>query len=172
MNLLNFIVATKKSPNVYLFFPWMFKYFLFIFECCQYTMRMPMSDLFWLGFSENFGLANWCYSLVSQPVKKLPAMRGQGFNPWVRKIPWRRAWQPTPVFLPGRISQTEEYGSPQFMGSQRVRHDWATNTQHNTIKAVIILQIILSEPLLFHISLGVNYKLLYYILKHNRLHVN
>ena len=23
-----------------------------------------------------------------------------GFNPWVRKIPWRRAWQPTPVFLP------------------------------------------------------------------------
>ena len=24
-----------------------------------------------------------------------------GFNPWVRKIPQRRAWQPTPVFLPG-----------------------------------------------------------------------
>ena len=23
------------------------------------------------------------------------------FSPWVRKIPWRRAWQPTPVFLPG-----------------------------------------------------------------------
>ena len=24
-----------------------------------------------------------------------------GFSPWVGKIPWRRAWQPTPVFLPG-----------------------------------------------------------------------
>ena len=24
-----------------------------------------------------------------------------GFDPWVRKIPWRRMWQPTPVFLPG-----------------------------------------------------------------------
>ena len=23
------------------------------------------------------------------------------FNPWVRKIPWRRKWQLTPVFLPG-----------------------------------------------------------------------
>ena len=23
------------------------------------------------------------------------------FDPWVRKIPWRRAWQPTPAFLPG-----------------------------------------------------------------------
>ena len=24
-----------------------------------------------------------------------------GFDPWVRNIPWRRAWQPTTVFLPG-----------------------------------------------------------------------
>ena len=24
------------------------------------------------------------------------------FNPWVGKIPWRRAWQPIPVFLPGK----------------------------------------------------------------------
>ena len=24
-----------------------------------------------------------------------------GFDPWVRKIPWRRAWQPIPVFLSG-----------------------------------------------------------------------
>ena len=27
--------------------------------------------------------------------------RRPGFHPWVGKIPWRRAWQPTPVFLPG-----------------------------------------------------------------------
>ena len=25
-----------------------------------------------------------------------------GFSPWVGKIPWRRKWQPTPVFLPGK----------------------------------------------------------------------
>ena len=36
-------------------------------------------------------------SLVDQMVKNLPAM----WETWVRKIPWRRAWQPTPVFLPG-----------------------------------------------------------------------
>ena len=24
-----------------------------------------------------------------------------GFDPWVGKIPWRRAWQPTQIFLPG-----------------------------------------------------------------------
>ena len=28
--------------------------------------------------------------------------RRHKFNPWFRKIPWRRKWQPTPVFLPGK----------------------------------------------------------------------
>jgi len=46
-----------------------------------------------------------------------------GFDPWVEKIPWRRTWQPTPVFLPGDSPWTEEPGSLQSMGSQRVRHD-------------------------------------------------
>ena len=27
----------------------------------------------------------------------------RGFDPWVGKIPWRRAWQPTAVFLPGEF---------------------------------------------------------------------
>ena len=37
----------------------------------------------------------------------------------------RRAWQPTPVFLPGESPWTEEPGGLQFMGSQRVIHHWA-----------------------------------------------
>ena len=41
-------------------------------------------------------------SLVAQMVKSLPAMQETQFDPWVRKIPWRREWQPTPVFLPGK----------------------------------------------------------------------
>ena len=37
-------------------------------------------------------------------VKHLPVMRVDpaGFNPWVRKIPGKRKWQPTPVLLPGK----------------------------------------------------------------------
>ena len=37
--------------------------------------------------------------------------RGWGFNPWVRKIPWRGKWQPTPVFLPGK-----SHGRRSLMG--------------------------------------------------------
>ena len=39
-------------------------------------------------------------SLVAQVVRNLPAMQKPGFDPWVRKIPWRRKWLPIPVFLP------------------------------------------------------------------------
>ena len=40
-------------------------------------------------------------SLVAQMVVCLQCGR-PGFHPWVRKVPWRRAWQPTSVFLPGK----------------------------------------------------------------------
>ena len=50
-------------------------------------------------------------SLVAQRLKCLPAMRETWFDPWVRKIPWRRKWQPTPVFLPG-----ESHGRRNLVG--------------------------------------------------------
>ena len=40
---------------------------------------------------------SWAAQLV-QVVKNPPASIG---DPWVGKIPWKKAWQPTPVFLPG-----------------------------------------------------------------------
>ena len=39
-------------------------------------------------------------SLVAQLVKNPPAMWRLGFDPWVRKMPWRRERLPTPVFWP------------------------------------------------------------------------
>ena len=41
--------------------------------------------------------------LVAQLVKNLPAVQETGFDPQVRKIAWRRKWQPTPVLLPGEF---------------------------------------------------------------------
>ena len=59
--------------------------------------------------------------------------RRPGFDPWVGKIPRRREWQPTPVFLPGESPWTEEPDRLLYLGSQKVRHDWVTFTsfQHN-----------------------------------------
>ena len=42
------------------------------------------------------------------------------FNPWIRKIPWKKAWQPTPVFLPG-----ESYGQRSWQAPVH----WVTKGQ-------------------------------------------
>ena len=52
------------------------------------------------------------------------------FNPWVGKIPWRRKWQPTPLFLPGK-----SHGQGGLVGyspwwSQIVGHDQTDLAQH------------------------------------------
>ena len=54
-------------------------------------------------------LSIYCVSLLTLPrwlSSKEPAYqcrkhKTHGFHPWVGKIPWRRKWQPSPVFLPG-----------------------------------------------------------------------
>ena len=46
-------------------------------------------------------------------VKIPPADAGDkrsGYDPWVGEIPWRRAWQPTPILLLGESPWTEEPG--------------------------------------------------------------
>ena len=59
----------------------------------------------------------------NEPICQCRRRKRQEFEPWVGKIPWRRAWQPTPVYLPGESPWTEEPGRLQFTGLQRVRHD-------------------------------------------------
>ena len=60
-------------------------------------------------------------SLVAQLGKNPPAM----WETWVpslgQEIPWRRAWQPIPVFLPVESPWTEEPARLQTMGSQRIK---------------------------------------------------
>ena len=65
---------------------------------------------------------SWAF-LVAKMVKNPLQCRRPRFDPWVGKIPWRRAWQPTPVFLLGESLWTEEPGGLQSMGLQRVGHD-------------------------------------------------
>ena len=61
-------------------------------------------------------------------VKNLPVTQDMhetpGFDPWVGKIPWRRAWQPSCI-LSWRNPWTEEPGRLQSIGLQRVGHDWS-----------------------------------------------
>ena len=50
------------------------------------------------------------------------------FDPWVRKIPWRRKWQPTPVFLSGKSRGQRSLAATVHGSHQRVGHDLVTKT--------------------------------------------
>ena len=49
-----------------------------------------------------------------------------GYDPWVRRIPWRRAWQPTPVFLPG-----ESHGQRSLVGCSPRGHKESDMAEHS-----------------------------------------
>ena len=63
-------------------------------------------------------------SRSKEPACQCRRSKRCGFHPWVGKIPWRRAWQPTPVFLPG-----ESHGWRGLAGyspwGRRVGHHWS-----------------------------------------------
>ena len=69
-------------------------------------------------------------------VKSQPANAGDvkrsDFDPWVGKIPWRRKWQATPVFLPG---ESHGWMSLVHCGSWgcRVGHNWACMHAHSLL---------------------------------------
>ena len=56
-------------------------------------------------------------------VKNLPAKQEMQFSPWVGKIPWRKKWQPTLVFLPGKCHGQRSLAGYSPWGHNRVRYD-------------------------------------------------
>ena len=56
-----------------------------------------------------YGLPKWHGG--NEPACQCRRQKRHGFHPWVGKIPWRRAWQPTAVFLPG-----ESHGQRSLAG--------------------------------------------------------
>ena len=62
-------------------------------------------------------------------VKNLPAMQRPGFDPWVGKIPWRRKWQPIPIFLPGKSHGQRSLVGYSPWGHKRVGHDLTIKQQ-------------------------------------------
>ena len=63
---------------------------------------------------------------ASSVVKHPPAMQRCGFTPWVGKIPWRRKWQPTPIFLPGKFHGQKCLAGYSPWGGRRVGQDLVT----------------------------------------------
>ena len=75
--------------------PHFLSFFLFFSPSLSFTLASLTS--YYILSMRIIGLPWW----LSGEEFTCKCRRGR-FNPWVRKIPWRRKWKPTPVFLPGK----------------------------------------------------------------------
>ena len=60
-----------------------------------------------------------------EPACQCRSYKRLGFSLWVGKIPWRRSWELTPVFLPEESHGQRNLVSYSLIGSLRVRHNWS-----------------------------------------------
>ena len=80
--------------------------------CCQDLSETPLRSVFVLLFTFAyvfFGFPGGAHG--KEPTCQCRGHKRRGFSPWGGKMPWRRAWQPTPVFLPG-----ESHGQRSLAG--------------------------------------------------------
>ena len=80
-----------------------------------------------------------------------------GFDPWVEKIPWRRVWQPFPVFLPG-----ESHGQRSLAGYSH----WVTKSQtwlkRLSMQLVWLIHFVVQQKLTQHCKYIPVIEMLYY----------
>ena len=111
---------------------------LFVFSLIHFSNGLPSS-----GYKAFISLVKFILSIVlfgnfpvALVIKNLPANAGdisrQGCDPWVVRIPWRRKWQPTSVFLPGESHG--QRGLADYSPSGHKESEWlmGLSIQHST----------------------------------------
>ena len=99
----------------------------------SYTHIYFFHLLFYSGLSQDTEYSSLCYTLGfpgSATGKELACqcrrLKRYWFDPCVRKIPWRRAWQPTPMFLPWR-----SHGQKSLAGCKESHmSQWLNNSKN------------------------------------------
>ena len=71
----------------------------------------------------------------TEPIHQCRRHNRHRFDSWVEKIPWRRAWQPTPLFLPG-----EFHGQRSLAGVANSK-TWLNNYAHMHILSLTLLSV-------------------------------
>ena len=112
---------------------WFAMFYIYCWVCFAKFVRESglFSCIVCFYYQSNAGLMGFPRQCsVKEPSCQCRGHKRCGFDPWVGKVPWRRKWQPSPVFLPGKSHGQRSLVGPSSWGC-RVRLDWATEHPHN-----------------------------------------
>ena len=125
----NACLRSRKRQNWTIRLPEMTKYFFILINRRESLKNKRYS------FGENVGIS----SGTSGPARQCKRCKRHAFNPWVGKIPLRKAWQPIPVFFPGKSHGQRRLAGYSPQGPKEL--DVTEPTQHAPIREVILIQI-------------------------------
>ena len=118
--------------------------------CSKHLRRVELTSPLWDASDEIADPVTWCQHLLERwGICHFQAILGHsrvgglgkesacqcrrhGFDPWSRKISWRRKWQPTPVFLPGKF-----HGQGSLAGYSLWGHKESDMTEHTRTEAYV-----------------------------------
>ena len=115
LHLPNFMFKSSLSKGPVIFT----KHFLNTSQCHPLQQLSSLSRVY-----IKLNHVNLCGTRGKGPTCQCRRHKRHGFDPWVRKIPWRRAWQPIPVFLPG-----ESHGQRCLVGYSPYSHKESDTTE-------------------------------------------
>ena len=87
----------------------------------------------------SYGLPRW--SSNKESACECRRLKRHRFSPWVGKIPWRRKWQPTPVFLPGEFHGQRSLAGYSPWGCKvhgEMTEHTHTHLSYNTVSSILI----------------------------------
>ena len=99
---------------------------------CLFCVYIYMNSIYFHLFASMGFYAHLWTSLVTSGKESSCQCRRQRiheFDPWVGKIPGRREWQPTPLFLPEKYHEQRSLVGHSPWGHKRVGHNLATKQQ-------------------------------------------
>ena len=108
----------------------------FDFHLSGITFSIPSHSVCVCPYSWSESLVDSIYGLPWWlSGKESPACRRPGFDPWVRKIPWRWEWLPTQVVLPGefhgqrRLADYGPWGCKELDTTEQIKNFTHTHTR-------------------------------------------
>ena len=126
--------------------------FLFTF-CLPVPPSIQASQAPWVCFFFLLLYHLFISLVVSGKESPCSRYRRWEFHHWVKKISWRRARQPTPVFLPGESHGQRSLAGHGSQSHKRVRHDLATQKR---LFILLILRLLIIFFMVVEESMGEN----------------